>query len=526
VPEGDVRGTRWSVAGAALGLILAGCASVPDPYRAPPVAAHLTAATDAGACARLLRAVDERVQALGVRDAMAARVAGFPYLRVDRLGAALAQQAADRVQTERVMARLAQLDAQARRVELANARQPARQRAATNAPEPALPAADVLDACRSVLLAADTADPAVLAQPVALKAAAQVADDYTLALRVAGLYPLVKIPFAAGVRGWQRETEAVFAQPLAALPVAGRLVRYGPGAVQSFPQPLAAGSAAAAPLLRGEWMALALRHAPLVVVDTVTPDDEIGRLHWAAAAPAASPALAVDLSEPQATVRLHWTRLGPQLLPQLVYTFWFPARPASGALDLLAGHLDALVWRVTLGPDGAGGWRAWAYDSIHACGCYHQFFATTHLAPRAEPAATQGWLDEGRFMPQPAPLPDPRADERIELRVAARTHYLQRVQVVTAGNVARRYVLVDDDDLRTLPLPGGGTRSAFDGDGLVPGSTRGERWLFWPMGIASAGQMRQWGRHATAFVGRRHFDDPLLFDRYFERPAAAMVGQR
>jgi hypothetical protein len=27
--------------------------------------------------------------------------------------------------------------------------------------------------------------------------------------------------------------------------------------------------------------------------------------------------------------------------------------------------------------------------------------------------------------------------------------------------------------------------------------------------------MRQWGRHATAFVGRRHFDDPHLLDAYF-----------
>jgi hypothetical protein len=27
--------------------------------------------------------------------------------------------------------------------------------------------------------------------------------------------------------------------------------------------------------------------------------------------------------------------------------------------------------------------------------------------------------------------------------------------------------------------------------------------------------MRQWGRHATAFVGRRHFDDARLMERYF-----------
>jgi hypothetical protein len=37
------------------------------------------------------------------------------------------------------------------------------------------------------------------------------------------------------------------------------------------------------------------------------------------------------------------------------------------------------------------------------------------------------------------------------------------------------------------------------------------------MGIASAGAMRQWGTHATAFVGRRQFDDPFLLEEAFAR---------
>ena len=49
----------------------------------------------------------------------------------------------------------------------------------------------------------------------------------------------------------------------------------------------------------------------------------------------------------------------------------------------------------------------------------------------------------------------------------------------------------------------------------MAGSERPERHLFWPMGIASAGAMRQWGRHATAFVGRRHFDDARLIEKRF-----------
>jgi len=35
------------------------------------------------------------------------------------------------------------------------------------------------------------------------------------------------------------------------------------------------------------------------------------------------------------------------------------------------------------------------------------------------------------------------------------------------------------------------------------------------MGIPSAGAMRQWGRHATAFVGRRHFDGADLLEKRF-----------
>jgi len=83
------------------------------------------------------------------------------------------------------------------------------------------------------------------------------------------------------------------------------------------------------------------------------------------------------------------------------------------------------------------------------------------------------------------------------------------------SETALKYAFVDDDALRSVSLAEGGRRSVFRPDGVVPGSERGERWLFWPMGVPEPGAMRQWGRHATAFVGRRHFDDPWLLERYF-----------
>ncbi|MDQ3445430.1 MAG: hypothetical protein M3496_04530, partial [Pseudomonadota bacterium] len=175
---------------------------------------------------------------------------------------------------------------------------------------------------------------------------------------------------------------------------------------------------------------------------------------------------------------------------------------------LLAGKLDGVVWRVTL--DLAG--EALVYDSMHACGCYHLFFPTEKVVARDLPET----LDETLFVPQAAP--SARPGEKVVLRIESGTHYLQRLSMTSETRTADAvtYQLLDERALTTLPRRGGGSRSAYDPGGLIPGSERGERWFFWPMGIESAGQMRQWGRHATAFIGRRHFDDPFLFDAYFE----------
>ena len=73
------------------------------------------------------------------------------------------------------------------------------------------------------------------------------------------------------------------------------------------------------------------------------------------------------------------------------------------------------------------------------------------------------------------------------------------------------YALERDDALRTAKL--------FGPDGIVAGTERAERYALWVSGIESAGSMRQWGRQPTAFVGRRHFDEPFLVERYFTRHA-------
>ena len=59
-----------------------------------------------------------------------------------------------------------------------------------------------------------------------------------------------------------------------------------------------------------------------------------------------------DPTRPTVYRLLSFTRFHDQVLLQLNYAIWFPERPADGYFDLLGGHLDGLIWRVTLDREG------------------------------------------------------------------------------------------------------------------------------------------------------------------------------
>ena len=99
-----------------------------------------------------------------------------------------------------------------------------------------------------------------------------------------------------------------------------------------------------------------------------------------------------------------------------------------------------------------------------------------------------------------------------------RQYYLRGLSVTNIDALSPTlYDLIAMDALRGLPKATGGTRSLYDHRGIVVGTERRERFLLWPIGVPAPGAMRQCGTHATAFVGRRHFDDPHLIDRAFTR---------
>lgn len=489
-----------------LAIVMGGCSTV---FQSPSMPIE-SAATR---CGQLYAGLDAAVEKAGVGDGGAARIDGFRYLRANRFLASYRDWPMNRAREIMWIDLLRDLDIEARAFELANL--PAHTRASLDlglldTTDPA----DALRRCADELIKKELPD----ADSVAvLRAAVEVPDEYKDWQRVLGLYPLTAIPFLHGVAGVHAESRAAFATPLDDLAIKGRLVRYEPPSVTSAMEFVPAEILARArknalqiPLpTAGQLSQLFAAFAPVLEIDVVDRNDRIGTpMRVDSGLPD------VDLSNPVVFVRAAQTRYADKVFLQLVYSFWFPARPSTGFFDLLAGRLDGITWRVTLDDHG----EPLLYDSIHNCGCYHMFFPTAKLRAREVGQTLEEPILLGAMLPEPGP------GERVVLRISSRTHQIQNVRqaaAVTTTAEAEAYTFVSDNYLRSLEAADGWRYSLFRPDGIVHGSERGERWLFWPMGVPDPGAMRQWGRHATAFVGRRHFDDVDLVERYFALVTAA-----
>ena len=461
-------------------------------------------------CAELYVETDQAIVAAKVVDTQAARIDGYPYLRVNRFLSSFRNEVAG-VAFESWVDRLQELAMEGWNVELLNLPVMDRHRleellGTTHPGSPRL--IDVLHTCGNIMRKNDLDN---RVKQDALREKATVPEEYQTWQRIAGFYPLTAIAFRLGINRWHKQTLETYRIPLQKLPVKGLLTRYTPPENSSS--------------LRAAEVADIIKHssdnplsipdpdpagqrrlfdsfAPAFEIDVASGEDKIGVPVWEG-----DKSPVIDTSKPMVYRQLSYTRIGKKILLQLNYMIWFPSRPKNSAFDLLGGHLDGIIWRVTLLPDG----RPWIFDSIHACGCYHLFFPTQYT----QISGQQPIFDEPAFMPQ-QPLKSGDG-ARTVIRIAPASHYIERVYFSSAASGHENHYQWDDENsLRSLPMPDGNRRSLYGQDGIVAGSERSERFLFWPMGIPSPGAMRQWGHHATAFVGRRYFDDSRIFENTFD----------
>lgn len=477
------------LAGLTLCLAMTACSSIGPRPEVP----------DGEKCLSLYEQVDARIDAAGVRDAGYHRIEGFPYLRSDRFSASFAREIGDIDTFWEWVGYLRANEDEAREVELRNLL--ADKEEATSL---------LLDmrGCGGWLRSWELENAEFREK---LYEVVTPPDDYSLAQRAFGFYPLA-VPFLnRGLAEYRRSVEAEYATPLAELPRAGDLTLWKAQA-QATPEYAAdrrfdlrqkpRDRLGRIGMLGSEVTHLAYAHAPALWIDTAGDYDRPGAPMHGANGPA------IDTSKPVVYYLAGLTRFGGRSLLQFNYFVWFsdrlPERPGDGA----AGAIDGLIWRVTLDEQG----QPLLYDTIHACGCYHYGFPVQPLQTR------DGQTGDHMLIPQASAPAD-----SVALRLRSGTHALQRVVALGDAQATKQanYELLPYEDLYTLPHPDGGTRSFFGPEGFVAGTERPERLWLWPSGVRNAGAMRQFGRHATAFVGKAHFDDPFLLERVFVPPVAA-----
>lgn len=489
-------------------LWLCSCAQMPPfpPLPNPLPQVHYSAAQSLQpeslkACQLYFKSMDEAIDKYQVRDVQYQRIAAFPFLRINRFWASYRNSPMDAVAFNRWLDQLQQLDQDARALELQNLA------VFFDTPDSIEESLTAMRDCSKLLRQALTLTPEIVNY---LRKSSGIPANYSRGLRILGMYPISGWFVKQGVKRYHQETRLSYQQPLDSLPTTGILMRYAAEKsnldLRHNDVKLMLSTQHEEPfnlpqLTAEQWQQLAALYAPVFEVDTSGAFDKIGTPQWQNEKnPSIDPNTPVVFAYPS------FTRFYGKVLVQLNYALWFSERPSRGALDIEAGQIDGLIFRITLDENGI----PLMYDAIHQCGCFHLLFPQGDL--RISEKAQQ--LAEPPLIPQTMPLWD--KNKQLVIRIESGRHFIQRLYTEDALiSNSLTYRVLDYNQLRKLPYKNG-TRSMFGVDALVAGTQRPERFIFWTMGVKSPGSMRQQGHHAVTLRGQRHFDDPYLLQELFE----------
>jgi hypothetical protein len=456
---------------------------------------------------RFFELLDRTVAEAGVRDASVFTVSGFPYLRTNRFLTGLKDDLNNEARKELWVYRLQQLDLETRQREIHN-----------------LPAAALKDLARQL---GEPTGRQMLQERAAFYSAKMLPHDqrrpdfyevllgavsdpseYSTAMRVVGLYPLTSMPVTAVTRNVQEKFRKWHYAPADQLETLGELTAYLPARSTEYseqtvrlvldrsrqntlriPQPSIA-----------DQQILLAMFAPIINQDVAAAYDRIGEVVWQ------DNKVGIDAAKPRVYYYFSHARFKGVPVLQLNYVFWYSARNGQNSPWIERGPVDGITVRVSLDYDG----HPFMVDIMNNCGCYH--FFVPHRKKIGKMIPTPDGIDA--FVPRRLPKAYPR--KRLKLRIISGWHQVAHMDDEMNAAISLPYQLAAYEQLEMLPHDDQSFESLFNPDGIGKGSERIEPLIFFPMGIADIGSMRQRGHHAVKLVGREHFDDPDLFDRNFE----------
>ena len=443
--------------------VLASAADQDDAAREARAAAKLAAQLTA--CRVAFADIDARIDKAGVRDAGYHQVEGFPYLRSDRLMASFTKEISDPDTYSIWILQLRDNESFSRDIELRNLGLPNQERAGLLSD---------LRLC-SVWLSLN-----------------ELEDDATRA-RMIKAVPVPPSPVAttSTTKQGDAQIKADFAKPLAQLPSSGSLALWQaatPSVDEEAPPTfdrLSHDELGRSGMTTQWWTSLAEAYAPRWQIETAGQQDRFGAPVWIETKDQGTQ-LSINLDQPTVYYQASYMRFGGRSLIQFNYFIFFPSATPNAA------PLDGMAWRVTLDPDG----KPLVYDSVRMDGSDHLWFPAQTLPLRTLPKDQNALA----LTLQNAP------SEPWAVRLKSDDHLARRLVPVAANSSASTYMLKPYEDLLTVDLPKGGTRSIYGPTGVLAGSsTQNAPW--------------QLGALPATSTGTRYFDDPYLIETVFVAPA-------
>ncbi len=455
------------------------------------------------------RQLDSEVEHARVNHRAYARIEGFPYLRASRYLVALKDRLDSPDRKKTWLLAMQALDIEARGKEIANLPKSAVERLTRDVQ------GQVSERRQELLRTTSELSGLLLNHDIktgtlypTLIEAVEVPDDYSIAMRTFGLYPVV-MPVVAYFTDRAYDKMRERNQTPAAEQVAhGRTVAYSPPNVSldkkaeigRIYRESARDVFGLLRLSEKDKQLLVQIFAPDFIHDVAESFDIPGEVNWE------SDQLTIDSRKPVVYYYFTPSLFQGKPIQQINFVTWTAGRLGPNSPSIERGELDGITLRISLDDSG----EPILVDGMNNCGCYHFFI------PRKE--RLQGVIPTSwEFDPVVIDyLPPDFPEKPIGIRVTSGWHQVEDVGTSLTAETRETYRLLPYHLLESIPRGPDDFASMFDDEGVGIGSDRIEIYIFFSMGIPRVGAMRQRGHHPTKLVGRAHFDDPHLLDDNFK----------
>jgi hypothetical protein len=451
-------------------------------------------------------ALDDVVRRYDVGEASVYPVHGFPYLRTNRFLAAMKDRISDDEGTKLWIEEMLQRDIAARKKEISNLPDQAIEElagtvGALSSREDLLSALEVF---AGRLLMYDRHQPDFIET---VKAGVDIAGEYSTAMRTFGLYPVAYYPVLWATEDQYEVFREWHRNPLEELKADGSITVFVPppnGVLSEKALSALFGAAGKDAfgrpnLTTTQLKQLIVTYAPVIHQDVAADYDFFGEVRWQ------DDQVTIDHRNHTVYYYITYGFIKGEPALQLNYSFWYSGRWGRNAPRIEHGPLDGITIRITLDSQGL----PVIMDVMNNCGCYY------FSAPHKDKIDSIVPSSSGLYPFVPTWLPESYPDRRMHIRINSGWHQIQHIFTRDVPSDAFTYQLVPYDVLEALPKDNLTTESVFTSDGIMKDSSRIEPYIFFSMGIPKVGYMRQRGHHAIKLIGRAHFTDPDVFDKYF-----------